>query len=125
MTDIDIDQLEAMRSKAAKTPWSVAQVHRFWEVRREPRNTMVDDPIVFDDGSAGGEYGKRCREQDRDYIVALANAAPALLAEIKRLRAIEAAARSYMACANADQWENFVFSLSALEAALAAKEGGK
>jgi hypothetical protein len=45
--------------------------------------------------------------------------------ELDRLRAIEAAARSYMACANAGQWEKFVFSLSALEAALAAKENEK
>jgi hypothetical protein len=122
--NIDIDKLEAMRSKAAKTPWSVAQVgDEFWEVRREPRNTMVDEPLVFDDGSAGGEYGERCREQDRDYIVALANAAPALIAEIKRLRAIEAAARQYYeAASNNVTWSQKVSDWDQFTDALAAKE---
>jgi hypothetical protein len=45
-----------------------------------------------------------------------------LLAEVRRLRAIEAAARSYMACAHAGPWEQFTSSLASLEAALAAKE---
>ncbi len=47
------------------------------------------------------------------------------LEEIQRLRAIEAAARSYMACAHAGPWEQFTFSLASLEAALAAKETAK
>ena len=121
--NIDIDKLEAMRSKAAKTPWSVAQVGQFWEVRREPRNTMVDEPVVFDDGSAGGEYGERCREQDRDYIVALANAAPALFAEVRRLRAIEAAAAKLMS-GPSDAW-NWMDRCRELKAALAAKGNAK
>jgi hypothetical protein len=44
-----------------------------------------------------------------------------LLAEVRRLRAIEAAARSYMVCAHAGPWEQFTSSLASLEAALAAK----
>lgn len=45
-----------------------------------------------------------------------------LLAEVRRLRAIEAAARSYMVCAHAGPWEQFTSSLASLEAALAAKD---
>jgi hypothetical protein len=43
------------------------------------------------------------------------------LSELDRLRAIEAAARSYMACAHEGPWEQFTSSLASLEAALAAK----
>jgi hypothetical protein len=49
----------------------------------------------------------------------------ALRAKVKRLSAIEAAARSYMACAHAGPWEQFTSSLASLEATLAAKENEK
>jgi hypothetical protein len=119
----DIDKLEAF-SKAAKTPWSVQSMGDWWVVN-DSLPSSLRDPIVFDDGSAAGEYGPRCSEETRDYIVALANAAPKLLAEVRRLRAIEAAARSYMVCAHAGPWEQFTSSLASLEAALAAKENEK
>jgi hypothetical protein len=45
-----------------------------------------------------------------------------LLDEVSHLRAIEAAARSYMVCAHAGPWEQFTSSLASLEAALAAKD---
>ena len=101
---IDLDKLERLEKAAFPSPWSR---HSLWPVVYcETNRYQVGD---FDD------------DPSASFVVALRNAAPALFAELRRLRAIEAAARSYMACANAGQWEEFVFSLSALEAALAAK----
>ena len=117
----DIDKLEAF-SKAAKTPWSVQSKGDWWVVN-DSLPSSLRDPIVFDDGSAAGEYGPRCSEETRDYIVALANAAPALIAEVRRLRAIEAAARQYYeAASNNVPWSQEVSDWDQFKAALAAKE---
>jgi hypothetical protein len=49
--------------------------------------------VVFDDGSADGEYEQKCIEADRDAMIALRSAAPALLGaadEVEKLRATNA-----------------------------------
>ena len=116
----DIDKLETL-SKAAKTPWSVQSMGDWWVVN-DSLSSSLRDPVVFDDGSAAGEYGPRCSEETRDYIVALANAAPALIAELRRLRAIEAAARDYAEVYHFGSFTELTTRYGKLLAALAAKE---
>lgn len=128
--NMNIEKLEAF-SKAAKTPWSVQSKGDWWVVN-DSLPSSLRDPVVFDDGSAAGEYGPRCSEETRDYIVALANAAPALIAEVRRLRAIEAAAQASMQQIDRTLWleheTGFLHDLRNnaricdLRAALAAKE---
>ena len=69
-----LSDLEA-KLKAA-TPGPVQFKEDFgdnWRVQNESGQT------VFDDGSACGEYNNECSEIDRDFIIALYNAAPLLL----------------------------------------------
>lgn len=118
---IDIDKLEKLLTYGSPTPWTVYDGEDHWKVTTGPR-------IVFDDGSACGEYGPECSEADRELIVALANAAPALFAELRRLRAIETAATKLV-----DRWGHPypaylmvpIIEGTALKDALAAKENGK
>ena len=117
--NMNIEKLEAF-SKAAKTPWSVQSKGDWWVVN-DSLPSSFRDPIVFDDGSAAGEYGASCSEETRDYIVALANAAPALLAEVRRLRAIEEAAREYHEASCTGSFIDSTDAWLKLEAALAAK----
>jgi len=122
VTDIDIDKLEAF-SKSAKTPWSVQSMGDWWVVN-DSLPSSLRDPIVFDDGSAAGEYGPRCSEETRDYIVALANAAPALIAEVRRLRADLRTAVDLLDAVEQDQVQGELWcdARHAFLAAIAAKE---
>jgi hypothetical protein len=115
VTDIDIDKLETLRAAATQGPF----VH-------------VTPPPGYSFGFIGYyvEYeGERLRSEfpacdaDDAYTVELLNAAPALFAEVRRLRRIEAAARQierdgmYVTLPIlAKHWDE-------LRAALAAKEG--
>jgi hypothetical protein len=117
VTDIDIDKLETLRAAATQGPF----VH-------------VTPPPGYSFGFIGyyvEHEGRRVRgefpanDADDAYTVELLNAAPALIAEVRRLRAIEAAAREYY---DATRNGTFLASHDAwikLEAALAAKENEK
>ena len=111
---IDIDNLEKLLTYGSPTPWTVYDGGDHWKVTTGPR-------IVFDDGSACGEYGPECSEADRELIVALANASPALFAELRRLRAIEAAARAYVDL-TPDRVDYVPLLFAKLQASVAAKE---
>ncbi len=116
MTDIDIDKLEALERAATPAPW------------------------VYDDGLSRsfprarpetvGPFGAdAARTGDCIFLVELRNAAPALIAELRRLRAIEAAARDIAQVTEErdDPWVSVPITArqwDALKAALAAKEGG-
>ena len=76
---IDIDKLEKLLAYGSPTPWTVCEGDEFWKVITGPR-------ILFDDGSASGKCGSQCSKADRELIVALVNAAPELLAEVRSLR---------------------------------------
>ena len=81
---IDLDKLEKLEKAAFPSPWSIDMEpnHGFWQVVYcETNRYQVGD---FDD------------DPSASFIVALRNAAPALFAEMRRLRAIEAAARAYV-----------------------------
>jgi hypothetical protein len=120
VTDIDIDKLEALERAATPAPW------------------VYDDGIEQDEHTQHrarpetvGPFGAdAARTDDCIFLAVLRNAAPALLAEVRRLRAIEAAARevaanveddsdSLLGCVvvqpSREEW-------SAFKAALAAKD---
>lgn len=122
----DIDKLEALERAATPAPW------------------VYDDGIEQDEHTqhrarreSVGPFGAdAARTDDCLFLAALRNAAPALFAEVRRLRAIEAAARGLMVphksrCAQWDEWVCFlpngqrvlltIDSVAALQAALAAK----
>jgi hypothetical protein len=108
----DIDKLEALERAATPAPW------------------VYDDGIEQDEHTQHrarpetvGPFGAdAARTDDCIFLAELRNAAPALLAEVRRLRAIEAAAREYY---DATRYGTFLASHDGwikLEAALAAKE---
>jgi hypothetical protein len=130
VNDIDIDKLEALERVATPAPW------------------LCDDGIEQDEHTqhrarreSVGPFGAdAARTDDCIFLAELRNTAPALLAEVRRLRAIEAAAIGLMVpyesrCSQRNQWVCFlpsgqrvlltIDSVAALQAALAAKEGGK
>lgn len=70
-----LDRLEELLAAATPGPWVVDTIddsHAFWKVVAGCRE-------VFDDGSACGEYSPACSHEDRDALIALRNAAPALI----------------------------------------------
>lgn len=94
---VDLDALEALDAlltRATPAPWSVRRV-----------DALGPHPWFFVDAKVADAYGRfevaharhflRASE-DATAIAVLRNAAPALIAELRRLRAIEAAARALL-----------------------------
>jgi len=112
---IDLDKLERLEKAAFPSPWSIDMDRVVTTVYCETNGHHVGG---FDD------------DPSASFIVALRNAAPALLAELRRLRAIEAAAREVAANVEDDIDERLRYVVvqpsreewAALNAALAAKE---
>lgn len=108
---IDLDKLERLEKAASPSPWSIAMAppHGFGQtVYCENNSHPVGD---FDD------------DPSASFLVELRNAAPALFAELRRLRAIEAAARAYcdLTPDRADETPAPLL-FAKLQAAVAAKE---
>ena len=70
-----LDRLADLLAKATSEPWVVQVAECDWGFWR----VVHGHAEVFDDGSACGEYSPACDEADRDAIVAIRNAAPALI----------------------------------------------
>ena len=80
-----LDRLEALLAAATPGPWVVDTIddsHAFWKVVAGCRE-------VFDDGSACGEYSPACSHEDRDALIALRNAAPALIRLARAVLAVD------------------------------------
>jgi uncharacterized small protein (DUF1192 family) len=92
---VDTAALGSLLAAATPGPWKTLGHDGVWRVEGTAGET------VFDDGSADGEYDQKCTTADRDAILALRDAAPALLDEIERLRTDLAATRATLDCANA------------------------
>ena len=114
MTDIDIDKLETLRAAATPGEWREVEGEIWGEepfAKYEVVAPTTDDSCEFRRGNAA-------------WLTAIHNAAPALLAEVRRLRAIEAAARKLTESESLGLWGSAcvtVAEMQALKAALAAK----
>ena len=90
---IDLDEIEARANAATAGPWAVYEKPDpwgYWTVQD------TDGKDVFDDGSAGAEYGQTCSIEDRDFLVAARTDVPALIARVRELEAErDAYARSH------------------------------
>ena len=85
---IDLDEIEARANAATPGPWFVHESDRpgdYWTVSADPERPFECE--VFDDGSAGGEYGPSCSIADRDFLVAARTDVPALIARVRELEA--------------------------------------
>jgi hypothetical protein len=85
---IDLDEIERRANAATPGPWYVHESDRpgdYWTVSADP--DWPFDCEVFDDGSAGGEYGPSCSIADRDFLVAARTDVPALIARVRELEA--------------------------------------
>jgi hypothetical protein len=79
---IDLDAIERRANAATAGPWAVYEKPDpwgYWTVQD------ADGKDVFDDGSAGGEYGPSCSIEDRDFLVAARTDVPALIARVREL----------------------------------------
>lgn len=113
---IDLDHLQRLDNAAFPAPWSVVMSHGhdFWRtIYSEPNRYQVG---TFDD------------DPSTAYIVALRNAAPALFAELRRLRAVCAEAMDLLAAHSQapeswenEEWHRWDLRYQQLRAALAAK----
>ena len=83
MPDLDLDAIRRAMEAASPGPWVA-----------EGRYVTDSTDCVY--VCEVGNIGNPCVRRDRDLIVLLRNSAPALLAEIERLRRIEAAARDVL-----------------------------
>jgi hypothetical protein len=112
----DIDKLEALRAgciSLGDPDWTAGCVRLVLEHGQAAVETD-DDSIP---------PGPDCFSAE--WITAIHNAAPALLAEVRRLRAIEAAAREYVMETTRGPFESAGKAFFVLGRALAAKENGK
>ena len=80
MTAVDLDKLEALEKAATPGPWAPD-----WN---DPRS-------IFSQDGTGRVICKPRDWQDVDFLVALRNAFPELLGEVRELRGIADAARVY------------------------------
>ena len=81
---IDLDAIERRANAATPGPWAVYEKPDpwgYWTVQD------ADGKDVFDDGSAGAEYGQTCGIADRDFLVAARTDVPALIARVRELEA--------------------------------------
>ena len=82
----DLDAIQARCEAATPGPWYASDGYESWRVLSECSEDERGRPrIVFDDGSAYGEYGAKCRIADRDFLMAARTDVPALLAYIDEL----------------------------------------
>jgi len=75
----DLDAIRARCEAATPGPWELHDSGDSWRV-------YAQDEIVFDDGSAAGEYCTKCTVPDRDFFMAARTDIPALLAYIETLK---------------------------------------
>jgi hypothetical protein len=81
---MNLDAIEARANAATPGPWAVYEKPDpwgYWAVQD------ADGKDVFDDGSAGAEYGQTCSIADRDFLVAARTDVPALVARVRELEA--------------------------------------
>jgi len=79
---INLDEIERRANAATPGPWAVYEKPDpwgYWAVQD------ADGKDVFDDGSAGAEYGQTCSIADRDFLVAARTDVPALIARVREL----------------------------------------
>jgi hypothetical protein len=85
MTDEELAGVEARANAATTGPWE-------WKVRDDsgPLAMHSGDVIVFDDGTAWGEYGSPMHNAaaDATFIAHARTDVPALVAEVRRLRGL-------------------------------------
>ncbi len=90
---MNLDEIQARANAATPGPWAVYEKPDpwgYWAVQD------ADGKDVFDDGSAGAEYGQTCSIADRDFLVAARTDVPALVARVRELEAErDAYARSH------------------------------
>jgi len=85
---MNLDEIEARANAATPGPWYVHESDRpgdYWTVSADEDSPFECE--VFDDGSAGGEYGPSCSIEDRDFLVAARTDVPALIARVRELEA--------------------------------------
>jgi hypothetical protein len=79
---MNLDELSKLEAAMTPGPWTAVEYDGgYWKVES-------DGITCFDDGSACGEYGDACTSANRDGLVALRNAAPALIECARLLREI-------------------------------------
>lgn len=99
MTPEAIEELRRLEREATAGPWHVDNVREeFWRVRGP------GESIAFDDGSACDEYNKECSEQNRDLIIAMRNALPALLDSLASERTLRQRAEGELARVRLYAW---------------------
>jgi hypothetical protein len=74
----DLEAIRARCEASTPGPWTIEQFDG-WRVLN------ADDEVVFDDGSASGEYAAACKPNNRDFFIAARADVPALLAYIEEL----------------------------------------
>jgi hypothetical protein len=90
---VDLDRIEALLSKATDAPWHRDPI--YWTFR-------IIEKGCFD--VEDGPEGTNCpRRDDADLIAELRNAAPAMVAELRALRAAVAAMRPFAGHADVGQ----------------------
>jgi hypothetical protein len=107
----DIDKLEQLRAAATPGEWR--------EVRGEIWGEELFDQYAV--VAPTDDCGCQFERGNAAWLTAIHNAAPELLAELRRLRAIEAAAAKLMSGTAVDAWD-WMDRCRELKAALAAKE---
>lgn len=82
LAGVDVAKMAALVGVLPDAPWEVFDRGDWWRVVRpkSQKDRWDYEREVFDDGSACGKYGPSVSEATRDGIVALRNAAGALLA---------------------------------------------
>jgi chromosome segregation ATPase len=78
MSRPDLEAIRARCEASTPGPWTIEQFDG-WRVLN------ADDEVVFDDGSASGEYAAACKPNNRDFFIAARADVPALLAYIEEL----------------------------------------
>lgn len=95
MTPEERARLRELCAKTTPGPWRIEynEIGDLWRVCGRIALEDWTGGMLFDDGSADGEYGARCSIDTRDLIVTAVNALPALLdaldsaeAEIEKLK---------------------------------------
>lgn len=89
-TPTDTALLRRLLASATPGPWGLDGPEDKFQWSNGPWTAYGPKGPVFDDGSAGGVHAERCTKADRDMMIALRNAAPALLDaadEVEKLRA--------------------------------------
>lgn len=84
LTDAELDQLEALHAAATPAPWDES------EFRNRNEIDGPGDVPVLEAGSDGLESSVKFSSHDQALTIAARNALPALLAELRKHRAVEA-----------------------------------